>query len=127
MFADCFNYIGPRNSGGYGLFRKKLAHRIVYAFVHGCIPQGLVIDHICRNRACVNPKHLRAVTRRVNALENNGSPFAINARQTHCPKGHPYNAKNTSRASGKGRRCLKCARLYMRERNKRLSVLKDTT
>jgi hypothetical protein len=67
--------------------RVLYAHRVVFEIMgFGKIPDGLFIDHACRNGMCVNPDHLRAVTPRVNSLENNASPFAALAKLTHCPK-----------------------------------------
>ncbi len=82
------------------------AHRIAYELVKGPIPKSLTIDHLCRNRACINPDHLEAVTMRKNVLRGNG-PTAINARKTHCKRGHPFDAANT-RMSKLGRNCRAC-------------------
>lgn len=99
-------------SSGYGRLNvggvPKLAHRVSYELFRGPIQPGLVLDHLCRNRACVNPDHLRAVTLTVNALENSNCPTAINASKTACPKcGRAFDA-----VRGKGgrehRRCRPC-------------------
>lgn len=75
----------------------------------GPIPEGLVIDHLCRNRGCVNPDHLEAVTQRENILRGEGLA-AANARKTHCPKGHPYSGENLYVVPSSGRRqCRICA------------------
>lgn len=74
---------------GYGKVAHEWAHRAVYRFLRGDIPEGLTIDHLCRNRPCVNPDHLEPVPQRVNALR--GVSFsAVNAAKTHCPQGHEY-------------------------------------
>lgn len=79
---------------GYGkfYFRKKgrKAHRVSYYFFNGPIPEGMVIDHICMNRACVNPQHLRAVTWKQSALENSNNAGAINSKKVTCKNGHPF-------------------------------------
>jgi hypothetical protein len=83
-----------------------LAHRVAYEAAVGPIPTGLQLDHLCRTRRCVNPKHLEPVTLIENVLRGEG-PSAINARKTHCPKGHPYNEANTYTLNG-CRYCRKC-------------------
>lgn len=69
--GDCLVWSGPRNAGGYGLISRKagstLAHRYAYSAANGPIPEGMVVDHICRNRACVKADHLRLATPKQNA------------------------------------------------------------
>jgi transcription elongation factor Elf1 len=74
----------------------------------------MVLDHICRNRACVNPGHLRVVTPKQNVLENSLGRTAINKCKTHCPKGHPFDDENTFRA-GTQRQCRECGRIRHRK------------
>lgn len=101
---------------GYGEFwdgkRKLLAHRWIWSQRNGEIPPGHFIDHMCRNPSCVNPDHLRAVTPRVNALENNNSPTAINHRKTHCKHGHEFSGENLIRRNPHDPRrvCRECKR-----------------
>ncbi|KKM02057.1 hypothetical protein LCGC14_1788260 [marine sediment metagenome] len=82
------------------------AHRTAYEIVKGPIPDGLQIDHLCRNTRCINPDHMEAVTARVNTLRGNNPP-AVNARKTHCKRGHEFVADNTVRTA-KGRECRQC-------------------
>src|SRR5688572_21764976 len=69
------------------------AHRLMYVALRGPIPDGLELDHLCRNHACVNPWHMEPVTGRVNKLRGT-SPSAVHAAKTHCPKGHAYTPEN---------------------------------
>ncbi len=100
-------------SNGYPQFMvdKKLvgAHRYSYELFREKIPAGLQIDHLCRNKICVNPEHLEVVTNRENVLRGIGVT-ANNARKTHCPQGHPYDNKNTYINPDGQRLCRICAR-----------------
>lgn len=83
------------------------AHRFAWELLRGPIPEGLVIDHLCRVSRCVNPDHLEPVTQRENLLRGTG-PSARHAATTHCPQGHPYDAENTYRDRRGGRHCRIC-------------------
>lgn len=89
----CWIWRGPLSNLGYGQFwldgRTVRAHRFAYEQEHGPIPGRLQLDHLCKNRACVRPSHLEAVTAKVNNARSN-SPSARNTRKTHCPRGHSY-------------------------------------
>lgn len=93
----CWEWTAAKSSGGYGIFRRnnenRPAHRWIYEYYNGAIPAGLECDHLCRNRACVNPDHIEPVTK----LENvrRGESGKKQRDKTHCAKGHPYDAKNT--------------------------------
>lgn len=95
----CWQWIGGLNANGYGYLhysrntmpqRSVLAHRYAYTLLVGPIPEGLQIDHLCRNRACVNPAHLEPVT----SAENTRRGLLGVPRAT-CPHGHPYDDENT--------------------------------
>ena len=122
-------YLKPNN--GYGEFRvggrrgrTVLAHVFSYESLVGPIPDGLELDHKCRNRACVHPDHLEPVTRSENLLRGDTGlkGGAIHAQRmkaiTHCPKGHPYNEENTYLSRG-WRQCRECRRERNREASKR--------
>lgn len=110
--ATCWLWQAHIMTNGYGLFsptheRPVLAHRFAYQEMKGSIPDGLQLDHLCRNRACVNPAHLEAVSARVNVLRGEGR-CAVNAAKTHCPHGHPYDLFNTYVKPNQQRVCLAC-------------------
>lgn len=115
----CWEWLRYRTPAGYGQFgvdgKLVLAHRYSYELLIGPIPNGLTLDHLCRNRGCVNPFHLEAVTLKVNCLRGI-SPSANNARKSLCPQGHPYSEENTY-LSKNGRQCRIC-REHSSEKNR---------
>ncbi len=86
----CWLWTGRIEHKGYGTFGQTGAHKISFELANGKVPKGLVLDHICRVRHCVNPDHLRIVTRGQNVLENSVSACAINKNKTHCSRGHDF-------------------------------------
>lgn len=105
----CWNWTGGLSHGyGYTSFdgRVQGAHRVSFQLIAGRIPEGLELDHLCRNRRCVNPVHLEPVTSRVNLLRGEGMS-AKNAAKTHCPQGHEYTVVNTYLWRG-NRLCAAC-------------------
>jgi hypothetical protein len=111
--AACWIWTGSHDGDGYG--RHYLngspcgAHRFAYELLVGPIPDGLVIDHLCRVRNCVNPAHMEPVTNAENVRRGGCSI------RTHCPQGHPYDEANTRVALGR-RHCRACGREKARAR-----------
>ena len=119
--GDCWRWTGSINggkNGGYGNFRVGgkvvKAHRYAWERLVGPIPEGMITDHLCLNRACVNPDHIEIVTRGENTRRSWVVPAAKNARKTHCQNGHILSDENL-RMEGKSRRCVPCYRKYQRE------------
>lgn len=115
---DCWIWAGGVDGHGYGEFRvakgrrSAMAHRVAWTIERGEIPESVVLDHTCRTRLCVNPRHLEPVTNKENILR--GSSFAaVNAAKTHCVRGHELTPANMVGGGPSGsrtkRHCLKCA------------------
>lgn len=113
--SGCMLWLAYRDPGGYGTFSlnclKVKAHRVSYELAYGPIPEGLVIDHVrvrgCVQTGCVAPLHLEAVTDGENRSRGR-SPYAVNARKTHCPRRHPLAGDNLYVDPRGGRRCRTC-------------------
>lgn len=103
--ADCWEWTAAQNGNGYGVVTVRsivvLAHRASYLIANGSIPDGLELDHLCRNKSCVNPEHLEAVTHEENMRRAPG----WNHRRRICSRGHDDWVTYPS-----GRRCRTCDR-----------------
>lgn len=112
-----YGQIGAGGKNGKPLF----AHRVSYELHKGPIPKHLVIDHICRNRGCVNPDHLRVVTRLENVMCGMSLP-ALKKHWTSCPRGHEYKEENIYWF--RGHRCCRQCRKINEEKRSRPSTSK---
>ena len=120
----CWDWTGYRGKNGYGRlsasYRERAPYRFSYELVVGPIPAGLQLDHLCRNRVCVNPAHLEAVTSRTNILRGNGVA-ARYATRTRCAQGHELLGANLALRTDGGRKCRACHAAYMRRWTRRVA------
>lgn len=125
--TGCWDWLSSLSIGGYGRLAYKAmgvnyAHRFSWLIHGNKIPSGLQIDHLCRNRKCVNPDHMEVVSSRENTIR--GENFcALQVRQTHCKWGHPFDQSNTYINPFNGERhCRECARINGRRFRQRRAL-----
>lgn len=119
--TECWFWTAYKTKNGYGCFNYKggkyYAHRAAYDALVGSLPDwkatGMVLDHLCRNRSCVNPKHLEVVTQKENLKRGNSGEATgkMQLAKTHCPLGHPYAGENLYVCPIGKRQCKTCRRI----------------
>ena len=118
----CWEWTGARDADGYGRLgvngNNRKAARVTYTILRGPISKNLELDHLCRNRACVNPSHLEQVPHEINVARGNAGIEQSN--RTHCSQGHPFDSTNTYSYSGK-RGCIICRR----ERSRKHRLMRE--
>lgn len=123
--SNCIVWRGALHNG-YGRFtwkgKRHNVHRWMYIAVHGKLPKTLHIDHLCRNRACINPEHLEAVTSRENTMRGNGITAQC-ARKEKCIRGHLFVKPNYRIIPKSGdRECLICRRIRAKQKRARAAL-----
>jgi len=123
--GDCWTYTGKSRRGrgyNYGGIKHEgktyAAHRLVWTLLVGPIPDGLVMDHLCKNTPCCNPDHLEPVTQAENIRRGATGKHQTrpNLDKTHCPHGHPYSGDNRRFNPSGSRRCRTCSNAEARAR-----------
>jgi hypothetical protein len=122
--TGCWEWQGYADVHGYGQMglgnKVYLVHRLSYEAHVGPIPDGMMIDHLCRYPRCVNPAHLDVVTPRENLMRSDLTFAGRKARQTSCIHGHLFDEKNTWVSKDGRRKCRKCSARNQRARYHRL-------
>jgi len=130
--TPCWEWTASTDPAGYGSFwfngKKKYVHRLSYEDVNGEVPEGLELDHLCRNRSCCNTNHLESVPPKEN-VRRSLVAFVAELKQrikTHCPQGHKYSKENTYITPIGSRKCRSCHRIQDSQYRQRKKMEKLT-
>ena len=119
--SGCWVWVGAVNKYGYGRVfvggKNKHAHRVTFELHRGKIPDGLVLDHLCRVRCCVNPSHLEPVTLQENIARGDHTNKAWKSKLTHCKHGHELSNDNVYLRVKRGKTERVCKTCHRRYRN----------
>lgn len=118
--GDCWDWTGHVSVGGYGKIRwacfdESYTHRVAWTMLVGPIPDGLFLDHLCRNRTCCNPDHLEVVTHQEN-MDRGFSPTMVVSKSGVCRRGHPQTLENTYPNSSKKQPSARACAICKKER-----------
>lgn len=126
--SGCWEWTGCITGRGYGQLKINgkmiLIHRYIYEYYYGQICPDLVIHHECENKKCCNINHLKQISNKENILAGTAQS-AINARKTHCKRGHEFTTRNTYLHT-QGRSCRICRRENKRKYRQILLVIKES-
>ena len=127
--TGCWNWTAYKDHSGYGIFRidsknTSSSHRFAYQVNKGKIPEGLQLDHLCKNRKCCNPEHLEVVTLQENTNRSEITIAVKNRNKTHCSKGHEYTPENTYVRKHGHRACRTCSKEWHSQYSKKESYKK---
>ncbi len=125
--TGCILWFGAQTASGYGEMvvgskrgpgpRMAYAHRLAYEHACGPVPDGLELDHLCRQRCCCNPDHLEPVLHATNMQRcDKEAAGRLNRSKTHCLRGHPFDERNTFVRPSGARRCRACEAAAARRR-----------
>lgn len=124
--SGCWEWSLHKDKDGYGNVsvngKTRRAHVVSYETFRKQIPSGLVVDHLCRNRGCINPEHLEPITNRVNVIDRAIGIIAENAKKTHCKYGHDTLVLDPKINK---RRCKTCQRIRWEAVNKRKKAIRN--
>ena len=131
VITGCWEWEGRLSEKGYGVIKigkqKRHAHRVMWLLARGELTSGIELHHRCRNRRCINPEHLQAVSKEEHLELHMGTPWGRRNRcKTHCDNGHPFDERNTYRRPNGNRGCQRCNAERQKEWRRRNGITERT-